>query len=526
MASEPGAVELAGVPPLAADADVGTAAASDGESSRGTTERASADLPQAESEKLPGEHLGHGIPKEGTGSEKVPGEHTGDGIDGAESKKLPVDHVGDGMGKDETAVVVEEAPVAPVTPAPTDKSLKAWLVVFACFSAHVWGIGYPAIWGLFQRTLLLDNAFNGATNFQLAFVGTIVFATMVVVGPFAGSLADILPIKIMAMSGTAVMATGILLGSFCTELWQLFLTQALFGLGGSFVMMPATSVTPTWFTKWRSLAMGIAVSGTGIGGFILSGVTQACISAGGWRLAMRVLAGMCLGWMGLATLGLQRRFPPQKRKGSFLTLVYFKNTTFTLLFTAVLLIMFSFFTPQIFIPLMLNDGGYSQATGAGVVAAFSAMVAAGRICGGFLADRIGEINMFCAGCLVPFFAVLCIWMPAPTQLGTTVTASIFIAFFCGAPLVTMPVLSAIEFGTANLGSVLGILYLSFGPGEIVGPSLSGLIVDSTTVVVNGQRVGANYRPLLGFVASTWFLGAVFIIALRYKKVGWKLKVRI
>lgn len=119
---------------------------------------------------------------------------------------------------------------------------------------------------------------------------------------------------------------------------------------------------------------------------------------------------------------------------------------------------------QTYIPLMMYFGGYSNATGAAVVSAFSAIVALGRIVGGFLADRVGEINMFTMGCLMPLLATLCIWMPAPTNLGTTVAASMIWAFFCGAPLVTMPVICAQEFGTAKLGAAIGVLYLSFGPG--------------------------------------------------------------
>jgi hypothetical protein len=160
-------------------------------------------------------------------------------------------------------------------------------------------------------------------------------------------------------------------------------------------------------------------------------------------------------------------------------------------------------------------------------------------------------------------------LPAPTNVGTTSAATMLWAFFGGAPLVTMPVICALEFGLARLGAAIGMLYLSFGwvplfshhvaPGNghemhpqtrrnlravywrfvlinqtsvrsfvsIHSPFPTGLIVDKYTVYdAQGNRVSANFQPLLGFVAATWFVALCLILWLRYRKVGWKLKVRI
>lgn len=173
------------------------------------------------------------------------------------------------------------------------------------------------------------------------------------------------------------------------------------------------------------------------------------------------------------------------------------------------------------------DGGYGNTAGAALVAAFSACLAVGRIIGGFFADRVGEVNMFVLSCAVPFIATTAIWIPAPTNIISTSIAAILWALFCGTPLVAMPILSLKEFGIERLGAVLGVLFVSFGPGELAGNVLLGVIVDKNTVYsAEGKRIGADYRPMLGFVSAVWFLGLVFIMWLRVKKVGWKVMVRI
>jgi nitrate/nitrite transporter NarK len=72
--------------------------------------------------------------------------------------------------------------------------------------------------------------------------------------------------------------------------------------------------------------------------------------------------------------------------------------------------MFVFFVPQAYVPLMLFDGGYSNQIGAMVVSVYSAIMACGRIVGGLLADRVGEINMFTLATFVPIVCTLIWWV--------------------------------------------------------------------------------------------------------------------
>jgi MFS family permease len=74
-------------------------------------------------------------------------------------------------------------------------------------------------------------------------------------------------------------------------------------------------------------------------------------------------------------------------------------------------------------------GGYSDGAGAAIVAMFSALMAVGRILGGFITPRVGEVNMLLLGLFIPGFMGLTVWMAAPTNIITTsITAVIWVGF--------------------------------------------------------------------------------------------------
>lgn len=78
--------------------------------------------------------------------------------------------------------------------------------------------------------------------------------------------------------------------SFAHEVWQLFLSQGLcFGFGMGFLFVGSVGILPQWFTTRRSLANGIGVAGSGLGGLMYSLATNAMIETIGIGWAFRIL---------------------------------------------------------------------------------------------------------------------------------------------------------------------------------------------------------------------------------------------
>lgn len=58
----------------------------------------------------------------------------------------------------------------------------------------------------------------------------------------------------------------------------------------------------------------------------------------------------------------------------------------------------------------------------------------------------------------------------------------------------------------NYASALGLIYSFCTPGGLLGPVISGIIFDRSSVYVNGVRT-TNYAPLAAFGGSMMLLGA-------------------
>ena len=57
------------------------------------------------------------------------------------------------------------------------------------------------------------------------------------------------------------------------------------------IYVPAVITTGFYFERWRALATGIAVCGSGIGAFILAPLSEFLVQRYGWREAILIQGG-------------------------------------------------------------------------------------------------------------------------------------------------------------------------------------------------------------------------------------------
>lgn len=63
------------------------------------------------------------------------------------------------------------------------------------------------------------------------------------------------------------------------------------GVGFCFIYMPSVIIVGYYFEKWRPLATGIALCGSGVGTFIMAPISTYLIENFGWRNALLTQAG-------------------------------------------------------------------------------------------------------------------------------------------------------------------------------------------------------------------------------------------
>ena len=116
--------------------------------------------------------------------------------------------------------------------------------------------------------------------------------------------------------GTLVSCTGIVVSSFTTSIYVMYVTYGILP-GFGFVMMALSSLIAVneIFDKRQSLAIGVYQAGGSVGGFVFNPVIQNLIETYGWRGALLIMAGVVLHGMFFGLVIFSIRRSDQKASG-------------------------------------------------------------------------------------------------------------------------------------------------------------------------------------------------------------------
>jgi MFS family permease len=109
------------------------------------------------------------------------------------------------------------------------------------------------------------------------------------------SIAKFGPRKNMIL-GNLLFTIGLVCMSFANQVWQIYLFYGIFiGLGAGFgIYMTSTTIANNWFTRRRSLAMGMVTAAGGLGGFAFPPLITELIASIGWQMSWLTLGGIHL----------------------------------------------------------------------------------------------------------------------------------------------------------------------------------------------------------------------------------------
>lgn len=288
-----------------------------------------------------------------------------------------------------------------------------WIVTACVFliNAHTWGVN--AAWGVLLAHFLSETTFKNASHLQYALIGGLSISQSLLISPLVSMTNEKFGTRVSLLLGTVLVSVSMLASSFATETWHLFLSQgACFGYGMGFLYITASAVLPQWFSKRRSLAVGIASSGAGIGGLAYNLGAGAGLAELGWRWTYIVLAISTLVINLTCAILLKDRnklVQPQKRSFDLRELAHVST---------LLIICWGWLTELGYITLLYSLPNYAQSIGLTakqgsiVGAVLNLGLALGRPPIGFWSDRYGRINV--AMIMTGLCGIFClaIWVPA------------------------------------------------------------------------------------------------------------------
>lgn len=114
-------------------------------------------------------------------------------------------------------------------------------------------------------------------------------------GPISSAFVNRYGCRAVTIAGSILASFCIVISYFAQNVLTLIFTIGIgTGFGFGLIYLPAIVSVTMYFEKYRSLATGIAVCGSGFGTFVFSPLTEMLISSYGWRGAMLIIGGIVL----------------------------------------------------------------------------------------------------------------------------------------------------------------------------------------------------------------------------------------
>lgn len=412
-------------------------------------------------------------------------------------------------------------------PLPPVSRAKQAAVLAAAFFAIFLTIGYNQSYGVFQEYYLsetqdlLPGIAADPPTALLTFVGTLgaglTWAGSILVNPLlsridhaaylrdapgtVGTATPFLTSRALTLAGVALMGAGFLLASWATRVWHLLLTQGLlYGLGSSLLYFPLLGPAPEYFERHRGTALGLMLSGGGLGSLVLSPALRALLSAlgGRWTLRLMAAAYVVLG-VPVAWAVPRSRFvvdpsaststPTQTlRRRTHVSAALVATPAFLLSTAAAFCQSAGAQLPLSFIPSYSVALGLSSGRGANLLAVSNVVNALARVATGYAGDRLGRLNVLVASLAGAAATVGGLWGTSVEAGGGDDAAAeatgtrLWLAFIvlysvtAGGYYALFPATIADVFGIRSYAAVNGFIYFVRGCGTMLGSPVGGVLI--------------------------------------------------
>lgn len=167
-----------------------------------------------------------------------------------------------------------------------------WLVVLSAFAINMISDGVGFTFGLLYIEFL--NEF-GASKSTTSWIGSLFMSIPLLAGPIGSALVDKYGCQSMTIIGGLVSTIGFILSAYVKSIGVMFITFGVIGgLGLMLCFVTAVVSIAFWFEKRRSIALGLAASGTGFGTIVFSPLSTFLLFEFGWRGTLLIIAGFFL----------------------------------------------------------------------------------------------------------------------------------------------------------------------------------------------------------------------------------------
>ncbi|KAF4930088.1 putative transporter MCH4 [Colletotrichum viniferum] len=172
-----------------------------------------------------------------------------------------------------------------------ENRISSWVCVLGAFIFLLPSYGLPQAIGTFQA-YLQEHQLSGYSARDIGWVTGLYTALTLFLGIQAGPIVDRYGTEVLAPLSTALTLSTFFLLAECKYYWQFMLCLGIYGgigggIGGGLASTAAVSVVGKIFTRLRGLAIGLALTGSALGGVIFPFLLRELFPKWGWAWSMR-----------------------------------------------------------------------------------------------------------------------------------------------------------------------------------------------------------------------------------------------
>ncbi|KAF2190959.1 MFS general substrate transporter [Zopfia rhizophila CBS 207.26] len=392
--------------------------------------------------------------------------------------------------------------------------LRAWLQVLGAFFLFFNSWGIINTFGSYQayyETDLLPNS----TPSAISWVGSIQAFLLLLVGALSGPIYDAGYFRHLLIGGSILLVLGQMMLSLCKGYWQVLLAQAFcIGIGCGALFIPSVAILSTYFTTRIATAVGLAASGSSLGGVIYPVVFHNLLPKIGFGWTTRVIGFIIIGTMLIPNVCMRVRVLPAHRR-AVLDLAAFKSRPYTFdvlgFFIGFIGLYMPFFYSQVYaIDQKLTNPNLAFY----LLAIMNSTSVFGRIIPNYLADKIGPFNVVIPCTLASGILNFCM-IAADSSAGIIVLIA-FYGFFSGT-FVSLPptiIVHLSEHARDKIGTRLGQSFACIAVGLLIGTPIGGAILDAS-----------GYNAIWAFGGTMLLVSAVILSLSRGFHKGWRLRTK-
>ncbi|CAK7217944.1 hypothetical protein SCUCBS95973_003320 [Sporothrix curviconia] len=401
-------------------------------------------------------------------------------------------------------------------PPPPNGGTRAWLQVLGAFflNFNTWGIVNS--YGVFQAeyaSSLLPNSSESA----ISWIGSIQAFLMLVIAVLCGRALDAGYFYTDIIIGAFLEVFGTMMATICKEYWQVFLAQGIIvGIGAGMVFIPGVAIVGTYFSTRRATAIGLAATGSCVGGIIYPIALRRLIIEIGFGWAVRVMGFLMFATLIVAIAVMKPRLPPRK-SGPLINTEALCNPIYATWLIAIVFSFIGLYVPFFYVEQYARNIGINADTASYMLIIIHAASIPGRIVPSMLADKFGNMSI-----LIPavFFSgvITVAWIAVKTEVGL-ILVSVFLGLTNGSIQAVVPATVAFLCpDLTKLGTNLGMTLFSAGLGMLIGSPVAGAILDHQT---RNSSHTVFWGAML-FAGVTTLAGSLLIVVVRTMKVGFKM----